>query len=226
LESVRWHLDHCEECSSKLAAERSLDRKLACSIQAVEIPVDLERRLVERCLANLPTVASQPKIGPAASRRRWSLSAAALAVFVCLGLVALRSRPARLTLEDLEGLARWTNSNVSSAPVDLRDRPAGWQQISVHERSTQRVRTVDLISFQWKPHRASGVSGRLWIVPASRIVGAAKLPDLSTAEIQYRATSAHLVWQEGGVVYLLELGDDVGGLEQLRKALVQARAVA
>lgn len=229
LESVRRHLELCQECAQVFQAERLLDRTLTRLIQAVEIPAELENRLVQRCTTIPPTAAAQPRMGRSAVRRRWNMTAAALVMTVaCLGLFAWLSRPPKLTLAQLETLVERADSTAAGTTMDMRDRPAGWQQVSgVQEQSTQQVETVDLVTFWWRPRGTSNASpGRLWIVSASRMAGGDSLPDLSTAEIQYRQKTTHLVWQEAGMVYLLELGDDVSGLRQLYEALRLARGVA
>lgn len=229
LESVRQHLELCRECAQEYEAERLLDRTLTRLVQAVEIPADLESRLIQRCTTMPSATAAQPRAGRAAVRRHWSMMAAALlAAVACLGLFAWMSRPAKLTLAELEALVERADSTAVASSVDTRDRPAGWHQVSrIQDQFTQRVEPVEFVAFHWKPRGSSHASaGRLWIVSASRFAGADGMPDLSAAELQYRQKTTYLVWQEAGMVYLLELGDDVAGLRQLQEALRLARGVA
>jgi hypothetical protein len=227
---LRRHLDECAECRADFEAECVRDLQLAQTIQSVNVPHDLKSRLLRNVSARLAVPASVSVVNRPSSRRRRMMAAASLfGIAACLSLIFWMSRPVKLTLAELESLVERDHSAITSQPASPLERPSGWRQLaSVVEQSESIARLhVGVVQFTFRPRGATGVTaGRLWVMPSARLAGSELIPDLATAEIQYRPRTTHLVWQESGTVYLLELGDDVSGLRLLHKAMLRLRTVA
>lgn len=230
--AVRDHLAVCADCRAALDAELRHDQALSQRMLAVPVPLNQEARLLQQFARNSPQAASMIQTPP--SRRVWWKTVSMLApVLLLCGLLAIWSLPSS-TRSLAEFLAAIGSAEISSAwPGSTQpDRPAGWTHIAdlVAEpprRFPQGPVPAAVVRFDFRPSRsANPVAGTLWIVAADRISDANDLPPLESAEILYSSGPARLIWNERGIVYVLETSGDVAALESLRLALKRSRQVA
>jgi|GEM_PF-5436298 len=232
-EDFRQHLAACADCRLEFSEEVAYDRTLARQMQDVAIPADLQADLLLRlaCVRALP--AESPSSNRSSARRTsWMIVAAcAVVLALCSPLVVWTFLPTSISLAEFEQLIEQSASVADGTLSASGDRPIGWAQLpGISEQTARQLESaptrISAVTFDWRPRGSTNATGRLWVTPAAQMAEGRSLPGLASAEMRYRPRITHLVWQEGGIVYLLEMSDDVVALRQLRDALLRTRSLA
>lgn len=121
------HLDQCPVCAETVDFRRMFDRRLRTVIRAVEVPADLQSRLLAALPAeDLPRVRDEAAPSPPSRRRGFLTAVAATVATIAVGGLwwAAQSPPEPLTAETV---LDWCRTNLTQSAGDTSATLAAFQ---------------------------------------------------------------------------------------------------